>query len=89
MRARARDRPRRSRGRGARRHGGELLNEALLFSPAAGSAVGLSSRWVVVLIILAIVVAIGGGLMTGMLQSYFAARDITSSDAQAAWGSSA
>jgi len=41
---------------------------------------------VVVLIILAIVVAVGGRMMTGMLQSYFAARDITSSDAQARVG---
>ena len=41
---------------------------------------------VVVLIILAIVVAVGGRMMTNMLRSYFAARDITSSDAQARVG---
>jgi len=36
-----------------------------------------------VLIILAVVAAVGARLMSGMFQSYFAARDITSSDAQA------
>lgn len=38
---------------------------------------------VVVLIILAIVVAVGGRMMSNTLRSYFAAKDITNSDAQA------
>jgi len=41
---------------------------------------------VMVLVILAIVVAVGGRMMSSMLRSYFAARDITSSDAQARVG---
>jgi len=36
-----------------------------------------------VIIILGVVAAVGARLMSGMFQSYFAARDITSSDAQA------
>jgi len=36
-----------------------------------------------VLIILGVVAAVGARLMSGMFQSYFAARDITNSDAQA------
>ena len=36
-----------------------------------------------VIIILAVVSAVGARLMSGMFRSYFAARDITSSDAQA------
>lgn len=36
-----------------------------------------------VIIILAVVSAVGARLMSGMFQSYFAARDITTSDAQA------
>ena len=36
-----------------------------------------------VIIILAVVAAVGARLMSGMFRSYFAARDITSSDAQA------
>ena len=36
-----------------------------------------------VIIILAVVSAVGARLLSGMFQSYFAARDITSSDAQA------
>jgi len=38
---------------------------------------------VTVLIIFSIVVAVGANLMSGMLRSYFLARDITNSDAQA------
>jgi prepilin-type N-terminal cleavage/methylation domain-containing protein len=38
---------------------------------------------VVVIVVLGTVAAIGSGLLTGVFQSYFASRDITSSDGQA------